>query len=178
MPDPKPKRVPRNVTVRRVADLGPHFRRITLGGPELAGFPADSHGSYIKLLIPKPPPPPPAPEAEAGGAAHKSAADAGTASGGEHFVRTYTIRHHRPDANELDLDIVLHAAGENTYADGPGAAWARAARPATPSPSPARATPPSPTPPPNGSSSWATSPPTPPSAPTSNASPRTPAAPC
>lgn len=111
MPDPKPKRIPRHVTVRRVADLCPYFRRVTLGGPGLAGFPANSHGSYIKLLVPK-------------------------ASGdGDTWVRTYTVRHHRPDAHELDLDIVLHTPapgtsnGQDHHADGPGAAWARAAAP-------------------------------------------------
>lgn len=117
MPDPKPKRIPRNVTVRRVADLGPHFRRVTLGGPELAGFPDDSHGSYIKLLIPKATPP----ETQAVGADSSEA---------EHFVRTYTVRHHRPGDLELDLDIVLHTTGENTHAQpGPGAAWAASAAP-------------------------------------------------
>lgn len=39
---------------------------------------------------------------------------------GRRVKRRYTIRHHRPDTGEMDLDVVLHGAG-------PGAAWGAAA---------------------------------------------------
>jgi NADPH-dependent ferric siderophore reductase len=35
---------------------------------------------------------------------------------GRRVKRRYTIRHHRPDSGEMDLDVVLHGAG-------PGASW-------------------------------------------------------
>jgi NADPH-dependent ferric siderophore reductase len=41
---------------------------------------------------------------------------------GRRVKRRYTIRHHRPDPGEIDLDVVLHGAG-------PGAAWGAAAAP-------------------------------------------------
>ena len=44
------------------------------------------------------------------------------APGHQHFRRRYTIRRFDPAVPAVDLDIVLHG-------DGPGAAWARAARP-------------------------------------------------
>jgi NADPH-dependent ferric siderophore reductase len=40
---------------------------------------------------------------------------------GRRVKRRYTIRHHRPDAGELDLDVLLHGAG-------PGARWAATAQ--------------------------------------------------
>jgi NADPH-dependent ferric siderophore reductase len=41
-------------------------------------------------------------------------------------MRTYTVRHARPEQCELDVDIVLHGAdGHET--EGPGSAWARRA---------------------------------------------------
>jgi NADPH-dependent ferric siderophore reductase len=41
---------------------------------------------------------------------------------GRRVKRRYTIRHARPDAGELDLDVLLHGAG-------PGSGWGQAARP-------------------------------------------------
>jgi NADPH-dependent ferric siderophore reductase len=41
---------------------------------------------------------------------------------GRRVKRRYTIRHARPDAGELDLDVLLHG-------DGPGARWGQSARP-------------------------------------------------
>ncbi|MFI4861690.1 MAG: siderophore-interacting protein [Phycisphaerales bacterium JB063] len=112
MPTNKPKRTPRPLTVLRTAALGRHLRRITLGGPGLDGFPEESAGSYIKLLLPKP-------------------SDASTGMDeGEYFIRTYTVRHHRPEAHELDIDVVLHSHAESQ--PGPGAVWANNAAPGDP----------------------------------------------
>lgn len=41
---------------------------------------------------------------------------------GRRVKRRYTIRHARPDAGELDLDVLLHG-------DGPGARWGESAQP-------------------------------------------------
>ncbi len=80
------------------------MRRITIGGPALSDFPPNAAGSYVKLLIPKP------------------------EGDGHTYVRTYTIRHYRPEANEIDLDIVLHG----DFAAGPGTLWAANAGPGDP----------------------------------------------
>lgn len=45
---------PRMPHVRRQLQGAPHMRRITLGGAALAGFPPDSDGAHIKLLLPRP----------------------------------------------------------------------------------------------------------------------------
>lgn len=42
-------------------------------------------------------------------------------------VRWYTVRAHRADVAEIDLEVVLHPEGE--VDEGPGARWARAAAP-------------------------------------------------
>jgi NADPH-dependent ferric siderophore reductase len=44
---------------------------------------------------------------------------------GRRVKRRYTIRHARPDAGELDLDVLLHG-------DGPGAQWGAGAKPGDP----------------------------------------------
>ncbi|MEP7179864.1 MAG: siderophore-interacting protein [Pseudonocardiales bacterium] len=45
--------------------------------------------------------------------------------GGRRVKRRYTIRHARPDAGELDLDVLLHGHG-------PGATWGASAQPGDP----------------------------------------------
>lgn len=107
----------RLLRVLRIAQRTAQMRRITVGGPELDGFPAGSEGAHIKLLLP---------------------AAAGQAPAlptfGEHgpmwppgavrpAVRTYTVARIDPAAGELDIDIVLHGD------DGPASRWAAAARP-------------------------------------------------
>jgi len=91
---------PRTLTVLGKQVVTPNMLRVTLGGPGLADFPAGSAGGYVKLrLFP---------------------------AGAERpVVRTYTIRHQRDDA--IDLDFVLHA--DDTGRHGPATDWALAARP-------------------------------------------------
>lgn len=84
---------PIQLNVIRSVDITPNMRRITLGGDALESFPSDQDSAYIKLLFPN-------------------------ASGGKPILRTYTIRHHREDKNELDVDFMLH--GDN----GPASSWA------------------------------------------------------
>lgn len=73
--------------------------RVTLGGEGLDGFPPGFAGGYVKLMLAPP------------SAASKA------------VIRTYTIRHQRADA--IDLDFALHG-GE---AAGPATKWALDARP-------------------------------------------------
>lgn len=75
--------------------------RVTLTGPELAGFPSGQKGGYVKLMLP------PAKE------------------GQKPTVRTYTIRDQRPE--ELDIDFAMHA--DESGAAGPATRWALTAQP-------------------------------------------------
>lgn len=93
-----PKSTPRTLTVIRSHQLTPNMKRITLGGAELEGFPADQESAYIKLQIP---------------------AD----NGESQLTRTYTVRHHRDELNEIDVDFMVH--GDS----GPASAWATRAQP-------------------------------------------------
>jgi NADPH-dependent ferric siderophore reductase len=108
---------PRLVEVKRVERLTPAMVRVTLGGPELRGFCEQAPADHVKLFfaqgddpVPVKPfiqddglddPPPGAPVP---------------------VLRDYTVRYFRPDALELDVDMVLHG-------DGPGSTFAANARP-------------------------------------------------
>ncbi|CAA0080453.1 Vibriobactin utilization protein ViuB [Zhongshania aliphaticivorans] len=87
---------PRTLKVINKTQLSPHMLRITLGGQGLDSFPAEQEGAYIKLMF---------------------ANDKGT----KPTMRTYTVRHQRPQ--EIDVDFVIHDA------DGPAASWAKQTQP-------------------------------------------------
>ncbi|RBP47185.1 siderophore-interacting protein [Arenicella xantha] len=87
---------PRTLEVLRKQLLTPHMLRVTLGGIGLEGFPEDSNGGYIKLRLAEP-----------------------IDEAGKPLVRTYTVRHHRPELRELDVDFVVHES------EGPAASWAQ-----------------------------------------------------
>lgn len=119
--EPNPSRPsstpPRLLEVIRTTDLTPHMRRITLGGPEIAGFPSDKAGSHVKVFIPRPGQSQPAmPQLTETGVVWPPADE-------RPFARTYTIRRFNAAVGELDLDFVLH--GDH----GPAAAWALDAKP-------------------------------------------------
>lgn len=107
---------PRLLRVLRSQQLSPSLRRIVLGGPELAGFPAQSEGAHIKLMLARPgqtipvlptlgPDGPiwPAPELCP-------------------IKRTYSVAAFDPQAGELSVDFVLHEH------PGPAANWAQHAK--------------------------------------------------
>ncbi|MGH9135985.1 MAG: siderophore-interacting protein, partial [Acidimicrobiales bacterium] len=110
----------REISVGRVERLTPRLVRVTLTGPELAGFVVDEPAASVRLLLPPP----------------DDAALVMPAWNGNEFllpdsrratIRTFTPRRHDPDALELDLDIVVHdggAASEWADAVEPGAAAA------------------------------------------------------
>ena len=114
--------VPPNFRAMRVAatrPLTPHMRRLTLHGADLSRF--DAHDLHLKLLIPladdaEPPWPTLGPDG-------LLAWDKGPR---RPSMRTYTIRRIDAAAGEIDVDFVLHEDG------GPGAAFARRARPDDP----------------------------------------------
>lgn len=100
--------------VVRTRQLTPHLRRITFGGPELAGATSAGLDQRIKLFFPLAGQDAPAvPRGENWYPEYRAMP--------EHerpFMRTYTIRYFRPAEHELDVDIVLH--GDT----GPGSTWA------------------------------------------------------
>ncbi|MGW4894989.1 siderophore-interacting protein [Kitasatospora sp. NPDC004240] len=81
-----------DVTVSAVTPLTSTLVRLTLHGPTLDALALEHPTQWAKLEIPD-----------------------GTR-------RAYTIRHHRPAAHEVDVDVVLHG-------NGPAALWAATARP-------------------------------------------------
>ncbi|MGX2994202.1 siderophore-interacting protein [Streptomyces sp. JNUCC 64] len=113
--------------VTAVTDVTPGMRRITLTGEGLADFADVAPDQQVKLFFsrdggaPKLPEPPadrdpltwyqryleiPEPERP--------------------WMRTYSVRHHRPREREIDVDFVLHGPGGG---EGPAARWAYTARP-------------------------------------------------
>lgn len=112
----------RRLTVARVVDLGGSMRRVTLAGPELAGFVSDGPTDHLALFLPDP-------------ATGRLVLPEATPEGlrdpddgaGQVIRRDYTPRAFRPDALELDIDLVLHGD------EGPAARWAASVVPGAPS---------------------------------------------
>lgn len=106
----------REMTVRRVADVTPHVRRITLTGQDLVRFEGDS--LHVRLLFPPEgvhPPEWPKPG--------KNGRPVWPPEDRRPVQRVYTIRRIDASAGELDIDFVLHAA------PGIASGWAAGARP-------------------------------------------------
>lgn len=104
----------RRLQVLRVVDLTPRMRRITLGGPELAGFISLGTDDHVKLLFPQ--------NAAEQAALETLVLGAGKDNGPMPAMRDYTPRRYDLDTLELDIDFVLHG-------DGPASTWAEQARP-------------------------------------------------
>jgi NADPH-dependent ferric siderophore reductase len=104
--------------VREVARLSPNLTRITFGGPELAGMIGGGLDQRIKLLFPR------------RGQARPWLPDdrdyrcvRTLNESVRPILRTYTLRAHRSEHLEFDVDFVLHGT------NGPGSAFASRARP-------------------------------------------------
>ncbi|WP_211441945.1 siderophore-interacting protein [Collimonas humicola] len=111
-PAATPRTPPRMLRVRRTLQLTPHMRRITLAGPALAGFPLDSNGAHIKLLLPRPGQVEPVlPTLGPDGPVWPP-------DDIRPIARTYTVGRYDAEAGELDVDFVLHGD------DGPASSWA------------------------------------------------------
>ncbi|SJN10879.1 iron-chelator utilization protein [Leucobacter sp. 7(1)] len=89
--------------------LGPRFIRITFGGAGLRDFVCSGIAPKIKVWLP-----------------HTELTRPVTAALDEiranSVMRTYTVREHRPECSEVDIDFVIHA-------DGPAGRWAATATP-------------------------------------------------
>lgn len=104
----------RRLEVLRVQDLTPRMRRITVGGPELAGFVSLGTDDHVKLFFPQ--------NAEERAALESVNLGAGKAQGALPQMRDYTPRRYDLDTLEMDIDFVLHG-------DGPASTWASQAAP-------------------------------------------------
>ncbi len=106
--------------VRATRSLTPGVRRLTLGGG-LEGYRSAGPDSFVYVLLPPP---------------GRSALTVGPGFRWSEYVALpdderpvgayYTVRHHRPDDGEVDLDVVLH------HDPGPAAGWAATAAPGDP----------------------------------------------
>lgn len=103
----------RKLQVLRVTELTPRMRRITLGGPELAGFLSLGSDDHIKLMFPR--------NAEEQ-AALQTMVLGRDSEGPKPAMRDYTPRRIDLAAGELDIDFVIHG-------DGPASTWAEQAAP-------------------------------------------------
>jgi len=103
----------RQLHVLRVTDLTPRMRRITVGGPELAGFLSQGSDDHIKLMFPR--------NAEEEAALHTMVLGRDN-EGPKPAMRDYTPRRIDLENGELDIDFVIHG-------DGPASTWAERAEP-------------------------------------------------
>ncbi|MBW8480965.1 siderophore-interacting protein [Actinomadura parmotrematis] len=108
---------PRLTEVRRVERLTPAMVRVTLGGPALDGFHEMAPADHVKLYFAQGDDPVPVPPR-----IRADSLEDPLPGAPEPIMRDYTVRYHRPDAQELDVDMVLHG-------DGPGSSFAAKAAP-------------------------------------------------
>ena len=105
----------RRVEVAARTHRTPHLLRVTLAGPELAGFDPGLPAASVRLLVPSPGTTDVVMPSWTGNEFLLPGGDRPT-------IRTYTPLRFDADALELDLDVVLHPAGAVS-------AWAEAADP-------------------------------------------------
>lgn len=110
------------VEVVTVTRLTPHLQRVTLSGASLASFPDVGPDQRVKLLLPR------KGEIRPHLADARSMRDLMTLPLGRRpIMRTYTVRHRRPEQNQLDIDFALH--GHPGSGAGPATSWALTALP-------------------------------------------------
>jgi len=102
----------RKLQVLRITDITPRMRRVTLHGPELAGFISLGTDDHVKLLFAT------TPQEQA---ALDSFMPGQNSEGPKPAMRDYTPRRYDAASGELDIDFVLHG-------EGPAATWAAQAQ--------------------------------------------------
>lgn len=113
--------------VRRTRTLTPGMLRVTFTGEDLHELPAAPPDGYIKLFFPqagqsRPQLPPPF-ESDPADSMSWYRGYLAMPDAARPPMRTYTVRAHRPEVAELDVDFVLHADG------GPAQRWVSTAAP-------------------------------------------------
>ena len=103
----------RKLEVLRVTDVTPKMRRVTLHGPDLAGFISLGTDDHVKLIFAT------TPEEQA---ALENFTPGSPNAGPKPVMRDYTPRRYDPVSGELDIDFVLHG-------EGPAASWAEQVEP-------------------------------------------------
>jgi NADPH-dependent ferric siderophore reductase len=103
------------MTVADVVDLAPHVRRVTFQADEFAGFRLTGPDECFALLMPQPGGPLTMPSADR---INVRTAIRAMPAEEQPDLRWYTVRAHRPESGEIDVDFVLHGDV------GPGTRWA------------------------------------------------------
>jgi NADPH-dependent ferric siderophore reductase len=93
--------------VVNVLDIGPHRRRVTLGGASLTDFTEGQESGYVKLMFP-----------QRGEEHFSESIIGGLIRGDKPRSRSYTVLAFDKDTNQLAIDFVIH--GDK----GPASAWA------------------------------------------------------
>ena len=91
----------RQLSVVHKQQLTPHMVRITLGGPDLAGFTSPGFDDHVRVFFPDP-------------ATGELILSGGAEDGPRPTMRDYTPRHFDPQAQTLAIDFALHDAGAAT----------------------------------------------------------------
>ena len=91
----------RQLNVVHKQQLTPHMVRITLGGPDLAGFTSPGFDDHVRVFFPDP-------------ATGELILPGGAEDGPRPTMRDYTPRHFDPQAQTLAIDFALHDAGAAT----------------------------------------------------------------
>ncbi len=93
----------RELEVLRREHVTPRMVRVTLGGPNVAGFESHLPDEHMKLVFPDP----------------ETGRTRAPTQDGDHLdwpspfplTREYTVRRYRPDPGEVDIDFVVHDRG-------------------------------------------------------------------
>ncbi|MFE7196712.1 siderophore-interacting protein [Microbacterium oxydans] len=123
-PPQRPRRSGARVFAARVTavrDLTPHMRRLTISATEFADYAPAGPDEYLGLLLPRDESVPlvlPAND----GTENIRAAVAAIPDEERPDLRWYTLRDHRPETREIDVDFVVHGD------EGPGTRFAGRAR--------------------------------------------------
>lgn len=114
---PRPSYRPFAVSVARVQRLSTNFTRVTFTGPDLHKFGTAGLDQRIKIVLPLPG------VGVSSFPQHDAWYEAWRDLPDEHRnpIRTYTVRHARPEHREVDIDFVTHGDA------GPASRWVRAA---------------------------------------------------
>lgn len=108
--------------------ITPHTRRVTLTGDGLDTFPSVAPDQQVKLFFSRDGDAPrvPDPPDDLGGVASWYQQYLAMPDEIRPWMRTYSIRRHRPEHRQVEIDFVLH---EHGGVSGPASRWAAAARP-------------------------------------------------